>query len=283
MKEHRGNWYLFTGLVLGAALGVVFAWVISPMQPSHVTPASLRADFKDQYRILAAAAYNATGDLDRARTRLALLEEGDSALALAAEAQQVVANGGSSDDARSLALLAANLGRVPGIETPQPITAASATPTPAATAPTMSSADVRTATSVPQQTPSPTRSIASPFPTRTPTPTLGPPFVLKERTTVCDAAITSPLIEVNVLDSAGKPVPGVKVIVSWSDGEDVFFTGLKPAVNPGYADFAMQTGINYALRLGDGGQTVGDLAAPDCKASDGTAFPGGWKLVFTQP
>lgn len=283
MKERRGNWYLFTGLLLGVVLGVVYAWVISPIQPSRVTPASLRADFKDQYRILVAAAYNATGDLDRARTRLAQLEEGDPAMALAAEAQQVVANSGSQDDARSLALLAANLGKVPGVETPQPVAAASSTPTLAATAPTANSVDVRTATSVPQQTPTLPQTIASPFPTRTPTPTLGPPFVLKERTTVCDAGLTSPLIEVNVLDSAGKPVPGVKVIVSWSEGEDVFYTGLKPAVNPGYADFAMQTGINYSLRLGDGGQTVGDLAAPDCKASDGTAFPGGWKLVFTQP
>lgn len=284
MNDRRGNWYLITGLLLGAVLGVVYAWVISPIQPAGVTPAALRADFKDQYRALVAAAYNANGDLDRARTRLAQLNEGDSALALAVEAQQLVTNGGSQDDARAMALLAANLGQVQGVSTPQPVSEIMATLTEIPVSAPTSGMDVRTATPVSQSTPSPSLAVSSPFPTRTPTPTLGPPFILKERTQVCDASQPAPLIQVDVRDSAGEPVAGVKVIVTWGiSEEDYFYTGLKPAISLGYADFVMQPGTSYLLRLGDGGQAVSDLIAPDCKDPDGKAYPGGWKLVFSQP
>ena len=31
-QERRGPWYLLTGLVLGLAFGLVFAWVVSPVK-----------------------------------------------------------------------------------------------------------------------------------------------------------------------------------------------------------------------------------------------------------
>jgi len=45
-----GHWYLLTGLLIGLALGLVYAWKISPVRYVDTDPAALRADFNDQLR-----------------------------------------------------------------------------------------------------------------------------------------------------------------------------------------------------------------------------------------
>ena len=117
MSENRGPWYLLTGLVLGLVLGLVYSWNVRPVEYVNTSPASLRADFKDQYRALIAAAYAADGDLVRARGRLTLLQDEDTYQALAAQAQQTLAEGNSSDEARALGLLAVAIGQ--GASQPQ--------------------------------------------------------------------------------------------------------------------------------------------------------------------
>ena len=77
MTDDRGPWYLATGLILGLALGLVYAWVLFPVQFIDNAPSSMREDFKDQYRALVAVAYVANGDLGRAQARLALLGDPD--------------------------------------------------------------------------------------------------------------------------------------------------------------------------------------------------------------
>ena len=111
MKENRGPWYLLTGLVLGLILGLVYSWTVRPVQYVNTSPASLRTDFKDQYRALIAAAYAANGDFVRARGRLSLLQDEDIYQVLAAQAQQTLADGNSSDEARALGLLAVAIGQ----------------------------------------------------------------------------------------------------------------------------------------------------------------------------
>ncbi len=73
-------WYLITGLVLGFLLGLLYAWWVNPVVYSNTEPATLRADFKDNYRLTIAQAYAASGDLDRAESRLALLQDEDANL-----------------------------------------------------------------------------------------------------------------------------------------------------------------------------------------------------------
>ena len=73
------------GLLLGAALGLLYAWVIPPVEYVDASPEILRADFKEQYRGAIAAAYASTLDLERARARLALLGDEDSAAELSAQ------------------------------------------------------------------------------------------------------------------------------------------------------------------------------------------------------
>ena len=91
MNDRRGSWYLLTGVVIGLALGLVYAWLISPVAYVDTEPATLRKDYKEIYRDQIAAAYTATGNLPRARLRLALLKDADPAAALAAHAQSILA------------------------------------------------------------------------------------------------------------------------------------------------------------------------------------------------
>ena len=115
-EDERGNWYLLTGVVLGIILGILFAWVISPVKYVDTAPESLKDEFKDQYRVLIASAYVANGDLVRAKARLELLDEADIYLVVAEQAQQMLAEGGSVEEAQSLGRLALALGQ----EIPQP-------------------------------------------------------------------------------------------------------------------------------------------------------------------
>jgi len=288
MREERGPWYLFTGLVLGLAAGLVYAWLISPVRYVDTAPASLRADFKDQYRALIAAAYLASGDVERAKARLSLLKDDDVAQQLAIQAQLAQAAGAPESEIRGLTELAARLN--PSLSLPPTATLPTDTPTVAGTATmTPTPVVVMTLTLTPATTPETAATNAGPRPTVTPLPTLTPsstpgaPFVLQDQALICDPKPVQPLLQVEAFDAAGQPVAGVEVIVSWSTGEDHFFTGLKPEVSPGYADFSMTPGVSYTLRLADGGEAVPDLAPAECEAPDGSRYWGSWKLVFIQP
>ena len=116
-EDERGNWYLITGVVLGIILGILFAWVISPVEYVDTAPESLTNEFKDQYRVLIASAYVANGDLVRAKARLGLLGEADIYLVVAEQAQQMLAEGGSVEEAQALGRLALALGQ--GIPQPE--------------------------------------------------------------------------------------------------------------------------------------------------------------------
>ena len=107
-EPNRFPWYLLTGLVLGFILGLVYAWLIDPAVYPNSVPASLQGSYKDTYRLTVAQVYAATGNLDRAQRRIALLEDDDPIFTLGAQAQRQLA-AGYPDDARALALLAVAL------------------------------------------------------------------------------------------------------------------------------------------------------------------------------
>jgi hypothetical protein len=295
-RQDRGRWYLLTGFVIGAVIGLAYTWAVSPLRYVDTPPAALRENFKDDYRALIAAAFAANGDLARANARLALLEEQDAYRAVASQAQQTLAQGGSSGDARALGLLAAALrqaaesgsgseasataapqGPTPAVGTELPPTAIASSIT---VTPTLSAGSTLTPTTRPTRTSTPTR---TPLPSRTPTATPGAPFELADQEAVCDPDLGQPLLQVLVLDAAGQPVPGVAVIVRWSSGEERFFTGFKPELGVGYADFTMVPGVGYSLALVDGGGEVQDLSAQECAGPRGSRYWGGWSLTFIQP
>jgi hypothetical protein len=123
----------------------------------------------------------------------------------------------------------------------------------------------------------------TPRPTRTLVPTLSAPFALIAQDTVCDQTLAEGLLQVMVFSSSRRQVTGAKIIIAWESGEDQFFTGLKPEIGNGYADFVMSPTIVYTLRLAAGSDIVDGLIAPTCHNPSGETFLGGIKLTFQQP
>jgi hypothetical protein len=100
---------------------------------------------------------------------------------------------------------------------------------------------------------------------------------------VCDTDLGQPLLQVEVVDAAGQPVPGAEVRVVWDTGQDHFFTGLKPDLGVGYGDFTLTPGVTYTVQLVDSDQPVTGLTSGECEAADGSRYAGSWLLRFQQP
>ena len=88
---------------------------------------------------------------------------------------------------------------------------------------------------------------------------------------------------VYVNDTSQKEIAGVEIIVEWDGDEEHFFTGLKPELGNGYADFIMQAGKIYALRLATGSVAVSNLSAPACQDAEGNHYWGSLQLKFEPP
>lgn len=86
-----------------------------------------------------------------------------------------------------------------------------------------------------------------------------------------------------VSDKAAEQVPGVKITITWNGGEEHFFTGFKPELGNGYADYVMPPDILYTLHLADGSVYAYDLSAPTCKTENEELYWGGLRLKFQQP
>jgi hypothetical protein len=255
---------LLLGIILGFFIGVLYAWVISPVEYVDTAPKSLREDFRQDYLALISSAYASTGDILRARARLELFSDPNAAQTLAQLAQQRLAAGWPRSEIEAIAKLAADL---------------------------MGDAPSSTSTAIPQTTlPTPTstptaRSSPTPRPSSTsrPTATAGLPFEVLAVSELCDPDLEDPFILVEVLDAAEEPVSGIEIVVYWDEGEDHFYTGLKPEMGMGYADYQMAVDFNYSLQLMDASPLVTDLEYFICSDEEGANFPGSWFIQFQQP
>ena len=59
-------------IAIGIGLGLLYGWVISPVQFVDTTPASMRADYRADYVLMIAEAYHADQNTDLAIRRLAV-------------------------------------------------------------------------------------------------------------------------------------------------------------------------------------------------------------------
>lgn len=292
MSTNKGPWYLLTGLVIGVVIGILYAWMVQPVQYTNTTPASLQPIFKDHYRSLIALAYLTNSDMVRASARLELLKDEDAYKTLSEQAQRSLAEG-LLQEARALGLLAAALGQISPTVDPNsqsspvvPVTGTqpsliTGTP-PMAITPPGSGTDDSVPTLSSQSTTTPGDSSVSP-PTQTPTLTPGAPFVLQSIEPVCDPDLEESLIQVFVQDAAEQPVPGVEIVVNWEGGENHFFTGLIPELGLGYADFSMTEGTTYTLRLAKVGEPITGITPTECEDDGAKPYWGSWRLVFSQP
>jgi hypothetical protein len=154
--------------------------------------------------------------------------------------------------------------------------------------PTVSSTTVAVETSGPTSEAEPTSTpvpllTTTPRPTNSPTPTLGALYQLVGQDTVCDTELAEGLLQVIVTNATRKQIPGAEIIITWNSGEEHIFTGLKPELGYGYADFLMSPDTTYSVRMADGGTPASELTIPNCTNTDGEAYQGGVRLTFQQP
>lgn len=275
LEERRPPWYLLTGLVIGLALGLLYAWVWQPVEHVDTFPSSMKSEYKDAYRGLVAAAYVANSDLGRAEARLTILGDEDPARALSLQSQRLYNSDEDSQQARLLTILEKSLiGELEDLPTAVAAEGGGETPTPGA--------DTTETTAENKATPTitliPTASIR-----RTPTATPGAAFTVRDSLPICEPELSSTsLIQVYVYNAADQPIPGVALSITWESGEERFYTGLKPEFGYGYADFEMQPGVVYTVQPANGGQAVPRLTPLDCQGEGGKVWYGTWRVNYVQ-
>jgi hypothetical protein len=68
------RWFLFLVFIaLGAAMGLIYGWVINPAQYTDASPDLLKADYRTDYVLMAAETYSTGQDLNLAINRLGFL------------------------------------------------------------------------------------------------------------------------------------------------------------------------------------------------------------------
>ncbi|MDW8102833.1 MAG: hypothetical protein RMK30_08155 [Anaerolineae bacterium] len=250
---------LFMGFALGLTLGLYISWGLLPVRHYEGPPSALKESLKKDYVYLISAAYVQEGDLAKAQERLKSLGYKDLAAILPQVLSELEGRGAPEESLMALAMLARALGvSLPALQTFLPPPTPIPTPTPAQILP------------------------PTPTPTPSPSPTPGPSFVLKFKERECKPEGEPSLIEVEVINRDGTPLPGVELIISWERGEERIFTGLKPGKSPGYADFEMEPGVSYWVRLGMlEGQEAVNLASSgeDCPPERPVIS---WRLTFQE-
>jgi hypothetical protein len=298
--------FVLVGIVVGLSLGLLLTWQVWPVQYYDTDPIDLRQEYKDDYVVMIAAAYAQERDLGLASLRLGQLGLEDAKQAVLGLFQRY-GEAGYSGETRSLAQLAYDLGvtdvaLLPYIEEPTatpeptptevPTTVPVPTVTPAEATPTATAAPVEptpTATVAPSE---PTATATQPPPTPTSTPTTAPedtptPTVasdfdyqmVEQSDQGCNSDRDGDYILVYVRDENDRGVAGVKIVVKGPDVEDWFFTGLKPEIGPGFADYRVLAPGSYTVEVGEGRSQVtqGLSFVSDCPAE--TPYRS-WRVVF---
>lgn len=269
---------LLIGLAFGLALGLVYTWVIDPVEVTNTYPSLLRTDYRWDWVRMVALSYAAEGDLGRAQARLSGISHTDISGSLQALIEEYAAAGRSADTLRRLSVLAQALNvHTPAmwvyLQTPAPTPVPTRTPTPF---PGAEGSPTR-----PPRTHVPPTATATPTPTPTPTPLPISAFRVVEQEQICETG-TSPRIEVIVQDAEGKGLAGIVIWLMWPGGADRAVTGLKPEKGAGYADFDVEPGVSYDLGTSElGVPLVSGLLLGSCPVQEGEQpVTGSWRIVL---
>ncbi|MDO9086540.1 MAG: hypothetical protein Q7U53_10070 [Anaerolineaceae bacterium] len=287
-ERRQPPYYLLTGLMLGLVFGFVLTIVIFPVQYSNVPPETLNSTDKDRYRVMIALAFQANQDIGRATARLGLLRDDD----IAGQLIQQSRRSQSRSDAQVLLNMAQAIQNpfvqpAVNLEPTEPILTDSI-PITATPSPTLTETIIPTNIETEEQTtatPGPTVSASTAIVQNSPTPGIitGLPFQLSENETICNPSYQESLIQVEVFNDVGEPIPNARITVSWSNGQNSFFTGFFPEISIGYADFSMTPSTIYNLQVGEIGELVTNLTAPECKDDEDNLYWGSLYLRFDAP
>ncbi len=113
-NQEKNHWYLLTGLIVGLVIGVLISLLVAPVVNADALPPDLSADAKADYREKIALAYSANYDLERAISRLELLEDSNPVGGLISQAQESLAMGAPEPVTKALGDLATRLSELLG-------------------------------------------------------------------------------------------------------------------------------------------------------------------------
>jgi hypothetical protein len=299
--------FLVVGVAVGLSLGLVVTWQIWPVEYYDTDPADLRAEHKDDYVVMIAAAYAQDDDLGIASFRLGQLGLEDDKQAVLALFQRY-GDAGYTEETQSLARLAYDLGvtdvaLLPYIEqptatsTPSPVPMPTETPTTAPVPTVTPMESTATATSAPQPTSTPTQ--VPPTPTYTKTATQVPPsptpttedsatptvaadfdYQLVEHSDLgCTSERDGHYILVYVRDEDDHGLAGVELLAKGPNVEDTFHTGLKPEVDSGFADLLVSAPGSYSVQVAGATSQIAEDLSFDDTCDDGTPHRV-WQVIF---
>ncbi len=104
---------LLIGVVLGIATGLIYGWIISPVEYINTAPDSLRADYRTDYVLMVAQAYSVEADLDSVQKRLAALGPEPPSDTVVQAIQYAVEHNFSQADIEALRQLALGIRSLP--------------------------------------------------------------------------------------------------------------------------------------------------------------------------
>lgn len=243
---------LLLGVGIGLSFGLFYTWEVDPIIEKNTAPWQLGPQAQEDYVVAVALSYAYNGNLTLAFDRLRALRPDQDVWSMVAEIacerHKTVQVKTNSDVVvmRALEQLyrpqrasGCADGQYP---TPAPISFVTAVPTPSPTVTLPPPASKTPTLPLPTST-----SIQTVTPTRTPPPSGR--YIVANVAPFCNAA-RSGRIEVRVYNSSGLGVPGMPVEVTWGgDQRETFYTGLKPAEGPEFADFEMEPGLTYSVTI----------------------------------
>ena len=93
------NWIkLCLALIIGAILGLIYGWMIDPVEYTDVTPGILREDYRADYVLMVAEAFHTEFDSETAARRLAVLGSGPPAQIVSSTLDYARLNGFTMDE-----------------------------------------------------------------------------------------------------------------------------------------------------------------------------------------
>ncbi len=187
------------GLAAGMALGLLFGWVVWPVEFVDTSISDLAPEYKDEYALMVASAYVSDGNVERAQARLAHLEVPNINVWLSAQIDNYITGNRDEGDIQALAALADALGVTSpnmlaylATDTPVPTDTPLPTPTPLPTDTPTATPVPPTDTPVPTDTAEPTETAVPATDTPEPTPTNTPKPAAPTNTAKPPAATNTP-------------------------------------------------------------------------------------------
>jgi hypothetical protein len=93
------NWIKFLiALAVGVVFGLVYGWVISPVQYTDAPPSILREDYRTDYVLMVAEAHQSEQDAEAAARRLAILGSESPAQIVTSALDYATNNGFTNDE-----------------------------------------------------------------------------------------------------------------------------------------------------------------------------------------